>query len=336
MTQLPGTDHFTSNEILRRNRFVILVVYLAVIVASIAWTAFSAIVLFFARGNSELPGGIQLYLEVVAFLVPLALFWLAALAIKSSLGSELSIGFLQADQEELRRMLAVSKSRLREIEDSLLADYEKRASYGSEQPREPRAEFRIDVNENRFAPQSQQQPPQRHDSQEKQLHQGSNFFDSERKISMQVLVRALNLPEDENDTEGFDALELVLDHDDIRRLLEYSQKVLTVLAHSDIFTDTLNPDLARPEIWRMHATGEKKQLISTLGGIRDLGLLKVVADLLESDREFYELALGFIACFQELLPKLILNSKDSDLADVTSTRTARAFILLGSALSGEY
>ena len=153
---------------------------------------------------------------------------------------------------------------------------------------------------------------------------------------MRDFIRALNLPEDENDFEGFEALQRVMEFEEARRLLDDSQRVLVLLSENNIYTDNLLPDLARPELWRMHATGEKKQLVSTLGGIRDVNLLEIIAHRLESDKEFNLLAQSFVAHFQEVLQQLIARTTDSEISAIANTRAARAFILLGNVLSGEF
>ena len=321
MTQLPGTDHFSAFESATRTKRANLVVFIAGIVASIAWTAFSAMVLLLDRGDSGPLDGISLYLEIVAFLVPLVLIWLTAQAIKSSIRSDHSIRFLRAEQEELRRKLGASDTRWRELEDSLLAEYSEQSSANAGYSPEPtRKEHQI--------PQAEPQP--------QLFRQATKTIESKSKISVRILIRALNLPEDENDIEGFEALNRAMEIEDVRLLLDNSQRILVALADSEIFTDNLKPDLARPEIWRMHATGEKKQVISTLGGIRDLKLLEIVAERLEREDEFFELAQNLVARFQSMLQQLIGSTTDSEIIALANTRTARAFILLGNALSGEF
>ncbi|MDE0307224.1 MAG: hypothetical protein OXI87_20440 [Albidovulum sp.] len=320
MTQLPGTNHFSAFDSATRTKRANLVVYIAGIIASIAWIAFSAMVLLLDRGDSEPLVSIQPYLEIVAFLAPLVLIWLAAQAIRSSISSEHSIRYLRAEQEELRRRLGASDTRWRELEDSLLAEVSSKNSTDAGYAPELKKEYRV--------PQPEPQP-----QLFRQANQGMEYHG---KVSARVLIRALNLPEDENDTDGFEALNRAMEIEGVRILLDNSQRVLVTLADSNIFTDNLNPDLARPEIWRMHATGEKKQVISTLGGIRDVNLLEVVAERLEKDEDFYELAQSFVARFQSMLQQLIGSTTDTDIIALANTRTARAFILLGNALSGEF
>ena len=71
------------------------------------------------------------------------------------------------------------------------------------------------------------------------------------------LIRALNFPESETDARGFAALRRALSDRTARLLIQASQDVLTLLSQDGIYMDDLQPDPARPDLWRRFALGER-------------------------------------------------------------------------------
>ena len=69
-------------------------------------------------------------------------------------------------------------------------------------------------------------------------------------------ICALHFPNNDQDKEGFRALRAALEDPATRPLIRAAQDVLTLLSQDGIFMDDLNPDRARPEIWRKFAKGE--------------------------------------------------------------------------------
>jgi hypothetical protein len=71
----------------------------------------------------------------------------------------------------------------------------------------------------------------------------------------QDMIRALNFPDTDKDEEGFSALRRALKDRQARQLVQASQDVLTLLSQDGIYMDDLNPDRARPEVWRKGPDG---------------------------------------------------------------------------------
>jgi hypothetical protein len=143
------------------------------------------------------------------------------------------------------------------------------------------------------------------------------------------LIRALNFPDNEADTEGFGALRRALKDRTARQLIQASQDVLTLLSQDGIYMDDLRPDRARAEIWRRFAKGERGRAIASLGGIRDRSSLALAAGRMREDTIFRDAAHHFLRLFDRTLSGFEIEATDADLAALSETRTARAFMLLG-------
>ena len=93
--------------------------------------------------------------------------------------------------------------------------------------------------------------------------------------------------------------------------------------------DDLVPEMPRPELWRRFAGGERGRSIADLGGIRDRSALALTAARMKSDPVFRDAAHHFLRSFDRTFALIEPNASDSDLAALSDTRSARAFMLLG-------
>lgn len=146
------------------------------------------------------------------------------------------------------------------------------------------------------------------------------------------IVRALNFPEDENDTDGFRSLRRALADHEVARLIRAAQDILTLLSQEGVYTDDLVPDRARPEIWRSFAAGQRGREIAPLGGIRDREALAAVSTRMKLDPVFRDAAHHFLRQFDRTFAAFADKAADEDIIRFSDTRTARAFMLLGRAM----
>jgi hypothetical protein len=144
-----------------------------------------------------------------------------------------------------------------------------------------------------------------------------------------TLIRALHFPEDENDTDGFTALRRALADARVAPLIKAAQDVLTRLAQEGIYMDDLRPDRARPDFWRAFAQGTRGALVAPLGGIRDRSCLALSSGRMRSDPEFRAAAHLFLREFDKVLSAFEPTADDAQIAALSDTRSARAFMLLG-------
>jgi hypothetical protein len=142
-------------------------------------------------------------------------------------------------------------------------------------------------------------------------------------------IRALNFPDTPEDREGFRALRRALADREAARLIRASQDLLTLLANDGIYMDDLIPDRARPEVWRRFAAGERGRAIADLGGIRDRSSLALTAARMKQDVIFRDAAHHFLRNFDRVVSAFVPGASDADIAALAETRTARAFMLIG-------
>lgn len=148
-------------------------------------------------------------------------------------------------------------------------------------------------------------------------------------LQMADLIRALHFPETAEDVEGFRAMRRALRDHRAGQVIQASQDVLTLLSQSGIYMDDLAPDRAHPELWRRFAQGERGGAMSPVGGVRDADLLDTCGTRMREDAVFRDVAHHFLRRFDRLLAEIEPDLSDQDLAYLTDTRTARAFMLLG-------
>lgn len=142
-------------------------------------------------------------------------------------------------------------------------------------------------------------------------------------------IRALNFPDTAEDEAGFAALRRALKHRQAAQLVQASQDVLTLLSQDGIYMDDLRPDMARPELWRRFAQGERGRTIAALGGVRDRSSLALTSARIREDAIFRDAAHHFLRIFDKGLARFEPEASDTELSELANTRTARAFMLLG-------
>jgi len=142
-------------------------------------------------------------------------------------------------------------------------------------------------------------------------------------------IKALHFPEDANDEAGFAALRRALADRNTNQLIQAAQDVLTLLSQDGIYMDDLRPDMARPEIWRRFAQGERGRTIAALGGIRDRSSLALTNVRMKKDPVFRDAAHHFLRLFDKGFAKFEDTATEAEISALSETRTARAFMLLG-------
>ena len=158
---------------------------------------------------------------------------------------------------------------------------------------------------------------------------GTPAEDTQPPLEAADFIRALNFPETAEDKAGFAALRRALKDRRAKQLIQASQDVLTLMAQDGIYMDDLRPDLARPEIWRRFAAGERGRPVAMLGGIRDRSSLALTAARMKNDPVFRDAAHHFLRLFDRMISDFAETASDAALSDLSNTRTARAFMILG-------
>ena len=148
-------------------------------------------------------------------------------------------------------------------------------------------------------------------------------------LSVDDFIGALNFPEDENDTKGFQQLRRALADRESGRLVRASQDVLTLLSQDGIYMDDLTPDRSKPEVWRKFAKGERGIAVAGLGGIHDRAALALTAGRMRSDPVFRDAVHHFLRQYDRTFVTFAETASDEAINRLSGTRTSRAFMLLG-------
>lgn len=160
---------------------------------------------------------------------------------------------------------------------------------------------------------------------------GTSAEDMAPPLPRADLIRAINFPDTDRDETGFAALRRALTDRSARQLIQASQDILTLLSQDGIYMDDMRPDRARPDIWRRFARGERGRAIAGLGGIRDRTSLALTGARMREDTIFRDAAHHFLRLFDRMLAAFEADASDEEIAHLSETRTARAFMLLGRA-----
>ncbi|WP_170751862.1 hypothetical protein [Ruegeria lacuscaerulensis] len=292
---------------------------IASIVLSLIWLVVSVVFLV-------LPGKIEgggFVVTLLAVFMPIAMIWVAATALRAS----------RIMREESARL----QSSIDAIRNALIAQ-QQRASSGYE----PNVSKKLDeivetakktestlatFSTHRTQPVRGKTPNANGDQTTLEL--GTQAEDIAPPLGTDVFIRALNFPETQEDTEGFNALRLALKDRKTAQLVQASQDVLTLLSQEGIYMDDLRPDMARPEIWRQFAQGSRGRAVAALGGIRDRSSLALTSARMKQDPIFRDAAHHFLRRFDHMIIEFEPEASDADLTALGDTRTARAFMLLG-------
>lgn len=149
------------------------------------------------------------------------------------------------------------------------------------------------------------------------------------QLAVVDLITALQFPENAQDREGFRALRVVLEDRRLAKLIRAAQDVLTLLSQEGIYMDDLKPEMARTDLWRRFAAGERGRSVAAIGGIRDRASLALTARRMREDTVFRDAAHHFLRTFDHTFAFVEPEATDTEIAALADTRTARAFMLFG-------
>lgn len=282
------------------------------------------------RGLADDSGGTtQFIMVMLAIFLPVAMIWVAATAARSA----------RVMREESQRLQAAIDA----IRNAYVAQNQNRHTVG-----EPSVSRKLDEiaaaqrkTESALATFSttRQVSPVRRLSPAAQsagdspdqvaLPLGTPAEDLQPPLERSVFIRAMNFPETAEDKEGFAALRLALKDRPTAQMIQAAQDVLTLLSQDGIYMDDLRPDMARPELWRRFGAGERGRAIAALGGVRDRSSLALAAARMKQDTIFRDAAHHFLRLFDRTITQFTESATDAEISELSDTRSARAFMLLG-------
>ncbi len=308
-------------------------------VLSVLWLLL--VTMFFVFAGSERADGtpridtLRFVMTMIAVFMPVALIWVAATTSRSNrimreeserLQSAINAmrhSHIQQQQSGILGLRPAVEQKLDEIAAAQRKTETTLSTFNSIRPRAEQEAMRQKaalIARNPAPPQAQAS-----------LELGTPADMLSPPLSVADFIRALHFPETADDKEGFRALRSALQDRNVSQLIQAAQDVLTLLSQDGIYMDDLIPDRARPEIWRRFAQGERGKSIAVIGGIRDRSSLALTAGRMRQDNIFRDSAHHFIRKFDHTFTEFEKTASDQDIAELTETRSARAFMLLGRA-----
>lgn len=295
------------------------------IIAGIVWLALVAgyFIVLPPEGGLR-PDSLQFILILVAVFMPLAVIWVAVATSRSARVYREETQRLQNSIESMRNAFLAEREAKRMGLEPMVEKKLHEIAASAQKAQSAHATFTSTRDTTKPALKKDQplddQPA---------LALGTTAEDFQSPLATRDLIRALNFPDTDKDEEGFAALRLALRDRQARLLVQASQDVLTLLSQDGIYMDDMRPDRARPEIWRRFANGERGRSVAALGGIRDRSSLALTAGRMREDAIFRDSAHHFLRRFDQMLVNFEPGASDEDIAALSETRTARAFMLLG-------
>jgi hypothetical protein len=300
------------------------------LIVSVLWLGLCAV--FFLVLDAEVVGdngSVNFLMIMLAIFMPVAMIWVAATAARSSKVMREESQRLQVAIDAIRHAyVSQNQGRNAVSEPSVAKKLEEIASAqrktemalstfsASRHMVEPAT--RVKANEDAKEPDDQVALPL-----------GTPAEDLRPPLDTADFIRALNFPETADDKDGFAALRRALKDRQTAQLIQAAQDILTLMSHDGIYMDDLRPDLARPEVWRRFAAGERGRSVAALGGVRDRSSLALSAARMKSDPIFRDAAHHFLRLFDRMISDFADTANDAELTELSNTRTARAFMLLG-------
>jgi hypothetical protein len=278
---------------------------------------------------AESGGPLHFVMVMLAVFVPVAMIWVAATAARSSRVMREESQRLQSAIDAIRHAyVAQNQSRNAIAEPSVARKLDEIAAA------QRKTETALATFSSTRQPQQTRPAPKPAETPagadgQVALPLGTTAEDLQPPLERDDFIRALNFPENANDKEGFAALRRALKDRPTAQLIQASQDVLTLLSQDGIYMDDLRPDMARPEIWRRFAAGERGRAIAALGGIRDRSSLALAAGRMKQDAIFRDAAHHFLRLFDRMISRFAETATDAEISELSDTRTARAFMLLG-------
>lgn len=285
-------------------------------------------VFFLMPGAADLndSGTLSFMLVMLTVFLPVAMIWVAATAARASKVMREESHRLQVAVDAMRHAyVSQNQGRHAMAEPALGKKLEEIASAQQKTAMALTALTTRAVTETVQKPQMQAPEP----DDQAALPLGTPAEDLAPPLETTDFIRAMNFPDTAEDKDGFAALRRALKDRPTAQLIQAAQDVLTLMSQDGIYMDDLRPDLARPEIWRRFAEGERGRSVAMLGGIRDRSSLALSAARMKNDPIFRDAAHHFLRLFDKMIEDFADTATDAQLTELSNTRTSRAFMLLG-------
>lgn len=306
---------------------------LTALILSALWLLGAAVFFVVLEPGSATPdtgGALRFIMVMLAVFMPVAMIWVAATAARASKVMREESQRLQAAIDAIRKTYVADNLNRNTTSEPSVARKLDEIAAAQRKAETALAMFTStrDATPALVPLRHQAEPTEDSDSQVA-LPLGTPAEDLRPPLERADFIRAMNFPETAEDRDGFAALRKALKDRQSAQLIQAAQDVLTLLSHDGIYMDDLRPDMARPELWRRFAAGERGRAIAALGGVRDRSSLALSAARMKQDPIFRDAAHHFLRLFDRMFAQFAETASDAEISALSDTRTARAFMLLG-------
>lgn len=297
-------------------------------VLSLVWLGGAALFFILLKPGYDDSTVLQFVMTMLAIFMPVAMIWVATMAARSSRVMREEGQRLTASVEALRQSyVAQAQGDMRSSVEPSIA--KKLDEIAAAQRKTESAITMFSTSRETQAARVQAATPEVVEDDQGLLALGTPIEDLAPPLENDDFIKALHFPETADDQEGFNALRRALKNRRSAALVQAAQDVLTLLSQDGIYMDDLRPDLARPEIWRLFAQGTRGRAVAALGGVRDRSSLALTAGRMKQDPIFRDATHHFLRRFDKSFVEFEKEATDAEIAALSETRTARAFMLLG-------
>ena len=269
---------------------------------------------------------LRFVITLLAVFMPVAMIWVAAMAARSARIMREESARLQAAIDAIRQAYVTTAPTKPALPEASVTKKLEEIAAAQRKTETALATFTSTRDRTRVMPRT---PPKMITDEQAPLPFGTPEPEAAPPLGREDFIRAMNFPENAEDEAGFRALRRALKDRPSAQLIQAAQDVLTLLSQDGIYMDDLRPDMARPEIWRQFAQGHRGRQIAQLGGVRDRSSLALTAGRMRQDPIFRDAAHHFLRRFDRMFQEFEPTATDSEISDLSDTRTARAFMLLG-------
>ncbi len=312
-------EHITSIEVIA-------------IALSLLWLVGTAVFFLVLEPSgmfSRSGGALQFLIILLAIFMPIAMIWVAATAARASKVMREESQRLQTSIDAIRQAYVAQNQGRNTVGEPSVAKKLDEIAAAQRKTESALATFSSSREAAPARPVAQPAESAADTDDQVALPLGTSAEDMQPPLDRADFVHALNFPENAEDKAGFAALRKALKDRPTAQLIQAAQDVLTLLSQDGIYMDDLRPDMARPEVWRRFAGGERGRAIASLGGVRDRTSLALTAARMRNDPIFRDAGHHFLRLFDRMFTHFAETATDPEISELSDTRTARAFMLLG-------
>lgn len=147
-------------------------------------------------------------------------------------------------------------------------------------------------------------------------------------VAKEILIKALNLADHENDTEAFEALDIAGKEPEIEQILNLTMQLLKELVEFRIAVDRLEAEFAHPDEWRQIFTDKSENELAFLGLVGNHNQHHEVREMFARNPALVSVSDDLNMKVLNLTRIFVLEAEDDEVLAFANTRTLRTCMLI--------